>query len=317
MLHDPMFVDEVNKLIARGPHQRRVGGAAGGAQDQAPVRQHPGRVLPRAPRGRGLRRRPRGAQPAGPGGGRGGGGPRRTRSSSRTTCRPADAAMLARTRAGGGLRHRPGRPDQPHRHRRARPRDARRWWARAGPREQISPGRPGRGGRHAAAWCWSTRPRSSWRCFRETHAPAPREPRQRRSQTRDLPAVDARTATASGCNGNIEFLEEIPSLLAHGAEGIGLYRTEFLFLDRHDAAHRGGALPRLPAGARGDGRPAGHHPHAGPRRRQGAAATRSTSGSPTRRWACAPSATACANRELFRAQLRALLRASACTATCG
>jgi phosphoenolpyruvate-protein phosphotransferase (PTS system enzyme I) len=33
-------------------------------------------------------------------------------------------------------------------------------------------------------------------------------------------------------NGNIEFPEEIPSLLAHGAQGIGLYRTEFLFLNR-------------------------------------------------------------------------------------
>ncbi len=30
--------------------------------------------------------------------------------------------------------------------------------------------------------------------------------------------------------GNIEFPEEIPSVVAHGAEGIGLYRTEFLFL---------------------------------------------------------------------------------------
>jgi phosphotransferase system enzyme I (PtsI) len=36
-------------------------------------------------------------------------------------------------------------------------------------------------------------------------------------------------------NGNIEFPEEIPSLLAHGAEGIGLYRTEFLFLNRTEA----------------------------------------------------------------------------------
>ncbi len=36
-------------------------------------------------------------------------------------------------------------------------------------------------------------------------------------------------------NGNIEFPEEIPSLLAHGAEGIGLYRTEFLFLNRASA----------------------------------------------------------------------------------
>jgi len=34
--------------------------------------------------------------------------------------------------------------------------------------------------------------------------------------------------------GNMEMLEEIPSLLDHGAEGIGLYRTEYLFLNRLD-----------------------------------------------------------------------------------
>ncbi len=53
-------------------------------------------------------------------------------------------------------------------------------------------------------------------------------------QSRDLPAV-----TADGHRvrlyGNMEFVEEIDSLLAHGAEGIGLYRTEFLFLDRDTA----------------------------------------------------------------------------------
>jgi phosphotransferase system enzyme I (PtsI) len=32
--------------------------------------------------------------------------------------------------------------------------------------------------------------------------------------------------------GNVEFLEEIPSLKSHGAEGIGLYRTEMLFFNR-------------------------------------------------------------------------------------
>jgi phosphotransferase system enzyme I (PtsI) len=37
--------------------------------------------------------------------------------------------------------------------------------------------------------------------------------------------------------GNIEFPEEIPSVVEHGAEGIGLYRTEFLFL-------REGKVPR-------------------------------------------------------------------------
>jgi phosphotransferase system enzyme I (PtsI) len=33
---------------------------------------------------------------------------------------------------------------------------------------------------------------------------------------------------------NIEFPNEIDSVLAHGAEGIGLYRTEFFYLDRKD-----------------------------------------------------------------------------------
>lgn len=32
--------------------------------------------------------------------------------------------------------------------------------------------------------------------------------------------------------GNIEFVEEIPSAVAHGAEGIGLYRTEFIYINR-------------------------------------------------------------------------------------
>jgi phosphotransferase system enzyme I (PtsI) len=50
-------------------------------------------------------------------------------------------------------------------------------------------------------------------------------------KTAELPAITTDGARVK-LNGNIEFPEEIPSLLAHGAEGIGLYRTEFLFLDR-------------------------------------------------------------------------------------
>jgi phosphotransferase system enzyme I (PtsI) len=34
--------------------------------------------------------------------------------------------------------------------------------------------------------------------------------------------------------GNIEFIEEIPSAIAHGADGIGLYRTEFIYINRED-----------------------------------------------------------------------------------
>ncbi|HXX29709.1 MAG TPA: phosphoenolpyruvate--protein phosphotransferase [Myxococcaceae bacterium] len=48
---------------------------------------------------------------------------------------------------------------------------------------------------------------------------------------RELPAVSTDGYRVQ-LHGNIEFLEELPALLDHGAEGIGLYRTEFLFLDR-------------------------------------------------------------------------------------
>jgi phosphoenolpyruvate-protein phosphotransferase (PTS system enzyme I) len=48
---------------------------------------------------------------------------------------------------------------------------------------------------------------------------------------RDLPAetVDGHRIFLKG---NVEFLEEIPSIVKHGGEGIGLYRTEMLFLGR-------------------------------------------------------------------------------------
>ena len=36
--------------------------------------------------------------------------------------------------------------------------------------------------------------------------------------------------------GNVEFAEEVPSLLSHGGEAVGLYRTEFLFMGRGDLA---------------------------------------------------------------------------------
>jgi len=51
--------------------------------------------------------------------------------------------------------------------------------------------------------------------------------------TRDLPATTVDGVTLR-LVGNIEFAEEVDGLLAHGGEGIGLYRTEFLFLSRPD-----------------------------------------------------------------------------------
>ncbi len=48
---------------------------------------------------------------------------------------------------------------------------------------------------------------------------------------RDLPTVSADQVRIT-LMANMEFSEQVPSLLAHGAEGVGLYRTEFLFLER-------------------------------------------------------------------------------------
>jgi phosphotransferase system enzyme I (PtsI) len=50
---------------------------------------------------------------------------------------------------------------------------------------------------------------------------------------KDLPAVtlDGKKIEISG---NIEFPEEVPSVKLHGGEGIGLYRTEFFYMNRKD-----------------------------------------------------------------------------------
>jgi len=51
--------------------------------------------------------------------------------------------------------------------------------------------------------------------------------------TRDLRARTLDDVTIR-LAGNIEFAEEVPSLLNHGGEAVGLYRTEFLFMGRGD-----------------------------------------------------------------------------------
>lgn len=48
-----------------------------------------------------------------------------------------------------------------------------------------------------------------------------------------LPAETADGYRVKIC-ANIELIEEVPSILVHGAEGIGLYRTEFLYLKRKE-----------------------------------------------------------------------------------
>ena len=70
-------------------------------------------------------------------------------------------------------------------------------------------------------------------------------------KNRDLPAETTDGARVR-LYANVELTEEVPSALDHGAEGIGLYRTEFLFLDRTDLPreeehflHARGVLKRL------------------------------------------------------------------------
>jgi phosphotransferase system enzyme I (PtsI) len=56
---------------------------------------------------------------------------------------------------------------------------------------------------------------------------------ERLAQLRDLPAetLDGHRVIVSG---NIELPEDVPGLLHVGAEGVGLFRTEFLYLKRRD-----------------------------------------------------------------------------------
>ncbi|MFZ5468239.1 MAG: phosphoenolpyruvate--protein phosphotransferase [Myxococcota bacterium] len=127
-------------------------------------------------------------------------------------------------------------------------------------------------------------------------------------KTRDLPAVSTDGFQVT-LNGNIEFVEEISSLLAHGAEGIGLFRTEFLFLDRQNPpsedeqyryyrqvleAVQGRSVTIRVLDLGGDKIPWKKHERE-PNPAMGLRAIRYL----------------LAHRELFRIQLRALLRASA------
>jgi phosphoenolpyruvate-protein phosphotransferase (PTS system enzyme I) len=125
--------------------------------------------------------------------------------------------------------------------------------------------------------------------------------------TRDLAARTQDDVTIR-LAGNIEFAEEVPSLLAHGGEAVGLYRTEFLFMGRPDLPDEEEhyqnyrrileALAPRPVTIRtfdlgGDKLPAGMRMHAD-NPALGLRAIRYCLRQP----------------ELFKAQLRALLRAS-------
>jgi len=126
-------------------------------------------------------------------------------------------------------------------------------------------------------------------------------------EQRDLPAVtlDGRLINLYA---NIEFPEEVPSVLAHGGEGVGLYRTEFLYLNREELPSedehlrayaqilqqmRGRPVTIRTLDLGGDKLPIGHRSHE-PNPALGLRAIRFTLRHP----------------QFFRTQIRALLRAS-------
>ena len=255
----------------RGAGQRRVGGQAGGAEDQERLPRGRGRVLQGAARRRGLRRRAassrtcwdrpstwRGRRRRGPSS-----WPTTSRRPTRRCCstaagwgpssptpgpRPRHTAIVARALeipavVGVGRHHRSAR--------------ARRL-AGGGRHPRRGAGQPLAGG--------AGRVRGGPRA-----APAAR------SASCSGPATcrpSPRTAAASQLGGNIEFAEEVPSLLAHGAEAVGLYRTEFLFLGRADLPTEEEHYQNYRRDAGGDGAAAGDHPHLRPGRRQAPAGMR-------------------------------------------
>lgn len=134
------------------------------------------------------------------------------------------------------------------------------------------------------------------------------ESERRALETKDQPA-ESQDGYRIRLVGNMEFPEEVPSLIAHGAEGIGLYRTEFMFLDRpkpptEEEQYRAyrqvlEMLEGRPVTIRtldlgGDKVPGKTKHEKEPNPAMGLRAIRYC----------------LANRELFRVQLRALLRAS-------
>ncbi|MFL5319068.1 MAG: phosphoenolpyruvate--protein phosphotransferase [Myxococcaceae bacterium] len=134
------------------------------------------------------------------------------------------------------------------------------------------------------------------------------ESEQAALRTKDLPAISP-DGFRIRMNGNMEFVEEIPSLLAHGAEGVGLFRTEFMFLDREAPPNEeeqyqaykqvleamGGRSVTIRTLDLGGDKVPGHKRHERePNPAMGLRAIRYC----------------LAHKDIFRAQLRALLRAS-------
>ena len=95
-----------------------------------------------------------------------------------------------------------------------------------------------------------------------------------------------------------------------GAVGIGLFRTEYLFLTHPDVPDEEEQLAAYRDDHRRQPEPTGHDPHARSRRRQDDSLSRATTARPIRSWAGARSACRSSIRNSSCTQIRAILRAA-------
>ena len=120
----------------------------------------------------------------------------------------------------------------------------------------------------------------------EERADHQRERSQRLRAMRDAPA-ETLDGVRIHLAANVELLEEVPASVDLGAESVGLFRSEFLYLERADSAYRGRAVR-----ARGRGAEERARAQRSPSGRWISAATSCPRASAsraarTRRWACA------------------------------
>ena len=140
---------------------------------------------------------------------------------------------------------------------------------------------------------------------------------ERRKQRLEAGLVTLRETASNTIDGhhlvlsaNIELPDDIPMVKSSGAEGIGLYRTEFFYLNKNEFPKRGGAIRRLSAGRQRDPAAWGDYPHAGPGRGQVPRAAEYAARDEPVPW-LAGDPVLPEREDIFKVQLRAILRASA------
>ena len=140
--------------------------------------------------------------------------------------------------------------------------------------------------------------------------PRPRAGRRARARRRACPPSPP-TALRVALRGNVDLPEEIDAARAHGAEGVGLMRTEFLVTGPHALPTEDEQAALLRAGRRGVPGPPGRDPHATTWAATSSRPPFQAPPRPTRSSAGARSASASTSPSSSAPQIRAVLRAAA------